>query len=319
MSWRAGLGARLTPELAALLGALSARDAGETEEIRVRRDQPVELVISGRPRETLLVPDGAGVQALVAALTGHSAYAHERQMAQGYIPLPDGHRAGVCGRAVTEQERIVRMTEITSVVIRIARAVPGASRGVRAHLLHADGRPARVLLLGPPGCGKTTVLRDAALWLSDACGLHVAVADEREELFARREAGRGRRIDVLGGAPKAQAMLLLVRALAPQVLVTDEIGREEDAGALMEAARCGVGLLASAHADGMEDVNFRPTLRRLHEAGCFERYVLLGARGACRAVLDAQGRTIGEDGMHGQLGCGGDGDDRRERDGLSDR
>ena len=86
----------------------------------------------------------------------------------------------------------------------------------------------------------------------------------------------------------------------------------------MEAARCGVGLLASAHADGMQDVLRRPTLRRFHEAGCFDRYVLLGARGACRAVFDAQGRTIGEDGVHGQLGCGGDGDDWRERDGLSD-
>ena len=319
MPWRKGLGARLTPELAALLAALGARDAARTEEIRVRRDQPVELVVAGEPRETPLALDGAGMQALLAALTGHSAYAHERQMAQGYIPLPDGHRAGVCGRAVTEQGCIVRMTEITSVVIRIARAVPGASGSIRTHLLHADGRPARALLLGPPGCGKTTVLRDAALWLSDACGLHVAVADEREELFARREAGCGRRVDVLGGAPKAQGMLMLVRALAPQVLVTDEIGRPEDAEALMEAARCGVGLLASAHADSMEDVLRRPTLRRLFDSGCFERYVLLGARGVCRAAFDGQGRAIGEDGTHGQMGYGGDSDDRRERDGLSDR
>ena len=87
----------------------------------------------------------------------------------------------------------------------------------------------------------------------------------------------------------------------------------------MEAARCGVGLLASAHADGKQDVLRRPMLRRLFDSGCFERYVLLGGRGTLRAAWDEAGNEIGEAGTHGQLGCGGDGDDRRERDGLSDR
>ena len=314
MPWRKGLRARLTPELAALLDSLSARDAAQTEEIRVRRERPVELVIAGHPREISLRVDAARMDALIAALTGHSVYAYERQMAQGYIPLPDGHRAGVCGRAVMEQGRVVRMTEISSVVLRIARAVPGASRDVRGFLLRASGQAARTLLLGPPGCGKTTVLRDAAIWLSDICGLHVAVADEREELFSRAMDACGRRIDVLGGAPKAQAMLMLVRTMAPQVILTDEIGREEDALALMEAARCGAGLLASAHAEGMQDVLRRPMLRSLYDAGCFDRYVLLGPYGACVDVWNENGAR--EVRRHGELGRGDDGDDRGERDGL---
>ena len=147
MPWRKGLCARLTPELAALLGALSACDAAQTEELRVRRDQPVELVIAGVPRETALSLDGEGMQALLCALTGHSAYAYERQMAQGYIPLPDGHRAGVCGRAVTEQGRIVRMTEITDVAIRIARAVP-----------------ARAALFAGTCCMRTGIRRACCCW-----------------------------------------------------------------------------------------------------------------------------------------------------------
>lgn len=319
MPWREELCARLTPALGALLRGLDAREAARLQEIRVRRGRAVELVIAGASRQAALVVDDAQMERLVAALSGHSLYAYERQMAQGFIPLPGGHRAGVCGRAVMENGRVARMTDVSSVMLRVARAVPGASRDVRAYLLRPGGQAGRTLLMGPPGCGKTTVLRDAALWLSDACALHVAVADEREELFARMESGSGQRLDVLGGADKAQAMPLLVRAMAPQVIVTDEIGREEDAFALMEAARCGVGLLASVHAQGMEDVRRRPVLRRLFEAGCFDRYLLLGYSGALCAAWDADGHVLSKGEEHGQLGCGGDGDDRRERDGLSDR
>ena len=323
MPWREALCSRLTPEASALLKGLDAQAASQLREIRFRLGRPTELVYGGWSEETWPALNREAIEALLAALCGYSRYAFETQMAQGYLPLPGGHRAGVCGFLAAEAGQPLRMSAVTSVCIRIARALPGASMPIREHLIDGEGVPNRVLVLGPPGCGKTTLLRDAALWLSDAQGLHVCAADERGELFAGDiPQEQGRRLDVLSGAQKPLTLMLLLRSMAPQVLVTDEIGREDDVGAMLEAARCGVGLLASAHAGSLSGVLLRPALRRLFDARAFDRYILLGREGACRAVWDAEGRPFKTDGgkkTDGQPGCGADGDDRAQRDGLSDR
>ena len=292
MAWRQALYPRLTQEAAALLRALGGSEAAALEEIRFRAGRETELFSALGSAWRGFVPTQAELAELVAALCGYSRYAFERQMAEGYIPLPGGHRAGVCGTVVEEDGSPARMSAITSVCIRIARRVPGASGPIREHLVGENGLARRVLLLGAPGTGKTTLLRDAALWLSDERGLHVAAADERGELFPPENAP-GRRMDVLRGAGKPEAVTMLVRAMAPQVIVTDEIGGERDVRALLEAARCGVGLLASAHADGMESALLRPALRALFDARAFDRYICLHGRGVCRAVYDALGKRIG--------------------------
>ena len=292
MAWRQALYPRLTQEAAALLRALADGEATSLQEIRFRAGRATELFSASGSAWRDFAPTQAELAELVAALCGYSRYAFERQMAEGYIPLPGGHRAGVCGTVVAEDSSPARMSAITSVCIRIARRVPGASKPIRAHLVGEDGLARRVLVLGAPGTGKTTLLRDAALWLSDERGLHVAAADERGELFPPEDTP-GRRMDVLRGAGKPEAVTMFVRAMAPQVIVTDEIGGERDVRALLEAARCGVGLLASAHADGMESALLRPALRTLFETRAFERYICLHGRGACRAVYDALGMRIG--------------------------
>lgn len=290
MPWREALYGSLTPQTAGLLRALRAEDAAGLEEMRFRTGRPVELVIGGRSRDEPLILDQEAMGALLSALSGYSLYAFERQMALGFIPLAGGHRAGVCGKIVEENGQAVRMSAITSICLRIARRVPGVSGPIRRELTEESGYVRRVLLLGAPGCGKTTVLRDAALYLSDTCGVHVAAADERGELFPGAEGLAGRRLDVLSGASKALSAQILLRSMSPGAIVTDEIGRDEDVEALLEIARCGVGLLATAHADGMRGAMARPALRRLFEARAFDRYIHLGWRARVLGIYDEAGR-----------------------------
>ena len=303
----------LTPKAAALIQGLTETEKDELEELRIRRGQRAACIFSGKQKEAAAFFTGQDVEELVCALCGFARYAYEKQMAEGYIPLPGGHRAGVCGRIVLTQKGEVKLSDVSSVCIRVSRSVPGASQAIRRFLVDANGLPRRVLLLGPPGSGKTTLLRDAALWLSEDCGFQVCAADEREELFPARQ---GLKLDVLSGVPKAKAVQMLVRSMAPQIIVTDEAGQADDAEALQDAARCGVGLLASAHAKDWDDVLRRPMLQRLWAARTFEWYLFLETHSSLRESRDADGRLMSGR-QYEPMGCGHHGDGGGERDRLS--
>ena len=279
----------MSPKAAKCLLDLPIKQARRLEEMRFYAGQNACFVFDGQSEAQDVVFLPQDVDELVTALCGYSRYAYETQLAQGYIPLENGCRAGVCGRVTRDEHGNRRLSSPTSVCIRIARDVPGASESVLPHVAEENGRIRRALLFGPPGCGKTTVLRDAAKRLA-GMGFRVAVCDEREELFPTGTAEMG--LDVMRGVDKATAMEMLLRAMAPQAMLCDEIGNERDAQALENAARCGIGLMASAHAGTWEDVLRRPVLKRLYDAAVFERYLLLGRHGRLAAAYDAEGKPL---------------------------
>ena len=282
----------LPEETAGLL--LRYRD--ELTELRLRAGRPAQL--TGLRGEHMagesLAP--AALLEMLSALMDYSVYARQDELDEGFFTLDDGSRVGVCGRMVMDGERL-RMAEIGSACVRVARALPGCADGLIDVLMGPDGLRS-TLLLSPPGLGKTTLLRDIARQLSDT-GACVAIADERHELAACRKGvptlDVGMRTDVMDGCPRPEAMRRMLRAMAPQIIVADEVGGESDARALAEAARCGVAVAASAHAAGLGDALARRSLRALLSGDVFQTVVLLGpAPGAIRRVWRRQCAGEGE-------------------------
>ena len=297
---------RLLPLMPAAVASVlsSVPDDAPLLEIRIRQDRPLELVFDGYDRivygaDARPMTDRAACERLLARFTEHSRYAWENELTNGFITLGGGYRVGLAGRMQRANGTPTRFSSVTGFCIRIAREVKGAAIPL-APWLNENGALCSTLLVGQPGSGKTTVLRDLIRLASDGlCGFtpcRVAVADERFELCGADDGGTafdlGARTDVLAGIKKADAMQRLIAALSPQVLATDELNETADIDALLRARGCGVTVVATAHGRGMEELAMRKALHRLAKERVFFRIVLLEGRGCVRAVLDGDGQAL---------------------------
>lgn len=304
------LRALLPGEIAAQLEA----HRSDLREVRLRAGRPVQLVYGSGEWLSGTALERAALGRVLAALMDYSLYAREEELRQGFFTVEDGCRVGVCGRLVFEGDRVSGMGAAGSVCIRISREVRGCGDAVVALMKE---KPGSLLVLSPPGMGKTTLLRELARRLSNG-GKNVCVADERHELAACVEGvptmDVGLRTDVMDGGPKRAAIRHMLRASAPDIIVTDEIGDDGDAEALAEAVRCGVRVITSAHASGFDALMARRGLRSAVETGAFEWGVLLGPRPGHIAEIRS---FIPGEGWH-EVGagtvCGGGLPDLREDD-----
>ena len=258
---------------------------GELREIRVRADRPTVLVAADRVVSLDWSPGQHQVEALAEALAEHGLCARTEETRQGYVTLRGGHRMGLCGR-VYSRNGVRQLAAVGSVCVRIAGEWPGTADRLMPCLKRGQ-TPQSALVIGPPGSGKTTLLRDAARQLSqEAC--QVALIDERGELAACVDGvpqlDVGPSTDVLDGCPKAQAVPWLIRSMAPQVIVTDELADETDAACVLDTIACGIAVLASAHGASMQEVASRPAMAALMARRAFGVYAVLAPEGGGRIV-----------------------------------
>ncbi len=284
-----------------------AVDISMLQEIRLRTAQPFMIVYGG---EEKILPDirqphivtRDEMRETMDYISHYSLYAYSNELKQGFVTIEGGHRVGVAGKVITEQDKVKNIQYISSVNIRISHEVIGCSDRLLPYITK-DRQICHTLFISPPGCGKTTMIRDLIRQISDGNdyidGCSVGVVDERSELggcyMGIAQNNLGKRTDILDCCPKVSGMLMLIRSMSPRVIAVDEIGSGEDVRAVEYAMQCGCKLIASVHSLDMEEALKKPVLGDLIRKRVFERYVVLGRKehpGVIREIYDERGRTL---------------------------
>lgn len=279
---------------------ISSEEFGEIEEIRIRVNKPI--IIYKNKQEIILynelLPNTDDIMLTLELMSDYSLYALEEELKNGYITLQGGHRVGLTGKAVIDNAHIKTIKNINGMNIRISHQIIGCADTVMKYI-QDKGKIYHTLIVSPPRCGKTTLIRDIVRQLSNGSeyktGITVGVVDERSEIAGCYKGipqnDIGIRTDVLDTCPKAEGIMLLLRSMSPDVIAVDEIGRKEDIYAIEEVLNAGIKLICTVHGKTFEDIQSKPVLSELIKKNIFERVIVLNNEkqaGTIQDIYDAK-------------------------------
>ena len=260
----------------AILNSINEKEIETLEEIRIRVSKPIILKLANKEIIVEYIVTTQDILEIVEKITENSMYSYQQQICSGYITLKGGHRVGISGNVVMEENKVINVNYIYSLNFRIARQIIGVAEKVINEVLKND-EVSNTLIISKPGAGKTTILRDLIRIISKT--KTVGVVDERGEIAAmyknEPQNDLGIKVDILSNISKSFGIKMLVRSMSPDVIVADEIGTKEDIEAIKYAVTSGVKGIFTAHANNMEDIKKSPILKELLDLNLIDKIIIL--------------------------------------------
>lgn len=266
----------------------SEKDLKNLQEIRIKVEKPLQYYLGTKEVITDYIVTKEDIKTILQRMSNYSIYAFEEEIKNGYITIEGGHRVGICGTCVMEGSKVKTIKNIGSVNIRICREIIGCSNKIIPYIVDKN-RVLNTIIISPPKCGKTTLIRDISRNLSngikinniDFQGKKVCIVDERSEIagcsLGVPQMNVGIRTDVLDNCFKSEGIIMAVRSMAPDIIICDEIGTHMDVESIITALNSGVNLITTIHGFGIEDLFNRGVFKEILENNVFKRAIVLGA------------------------------------------
>ncbi len=264
-------------------------------EIRIRAEKPILIYLNhkeisiDKKGNLIYVPERGKsfsyqeLQNLLDFWCQDSRYAFQSEIKRGFLTISGGHRIGICGEVINDEEGNVQTIKyISGVNIRVAHEIKGAASQILKYI-YLGGQVKNTLIVSPPGAGKTTLLRDIIRQLSNGSnreqGINIGLVDERGEIAACfkgvPQLDVGIRTDVLDNCEKITGMRMLLRAMAPDMIAVDELGNTEEISLIQQMVGNGCGVIATMHGNNIEEIKRKKMLKELWEQNIFKNIICL--------------------------------------------
>lgn len=252
--------------------ALINADITRVEEIRLRVGKNIKIKYSNGEKNIGYTVTSDNIENIFGRLTQYSPYAYKEEINCGYITIEGGYRVGIAGTVVDEGGQVQTIKNISSLNIRIAREIKGCSKDIISYI---NGN---TIIVSPPACGKTTLLRDIVrVWSNN--GKNICVIDERNEIsgtyMGKSQLDLGERTDIIVNVSKEKGFEMALRSLSPDVIAVDEIGGQEDINSIKRALNSGVSILCTLHSYNDDDLIVKEGIAPLVKNKVFDTYIFM--------------------------------------------